>query len=330
MRPCRGSARCSRPATSRKHFTSAARSCPAQRRTVHAVDDVSLEVWPGETLGLVGESGCGKSTLGRCLVRLYDITRGTLEFEGRDITSLASAQLRPCAAGCRWCSRTPTPRSTRAGASATSSPSRCACMARQSAPRSRPRLRELMRLVELLPDHARPLPARVLRRPAPAHRHRPGAGAGAAADRRRRAGLGARRLDPGADHQPASPTCSERLGLTYVFIAHDLCVVRQVSTRIAVMYLGSIVETGPTELFAAPRIPTPQALISAVPVPSVDRRAPAAHRAQGRSCRARWTRRPAAASIPAAASPPRSAAWSARAAERRRGRLVACHHPLGG
>ncbi|MER9179325.1 ATP-binding cassette domain-containing protein [Mesorhizobium sp. M0767] len=68
---------------------------PAQRRTVHAVDTVSLDIWPGETLGIVGESGCGKSTLGRCLVRLTEISSGSLEFEGRDISDVSQRQLRP-------------------------------------------------------------------------------------------------------------------------------------------------------------------------------------------------------------------------------------------
>ncbi|MEP6563542.1 MAG: ATP-binding cassette domain-containing protein, partial [Mesorhizobium sp.] len=78
-----------------KHYHVGRSIFPAQRRTVQAVDTVSLDIWPGETLGIVGESGCGKSTLGRCLVRLTDITAGSLEFEGRDISDASQRQLRP-------------------------------------------------------------------------------------------------------------------------------------------------------------------------------------------------------------------------------------------
>ena len=78
-----------------KDFTVGRRLAPGGRRTVHAVDRVSLQVWPGETLGLVGSPGCGKSTLGRCLVRLYDVTSGRIRFEDKDITELGSSALRP-------------------------------------------------------------------------------------------------------------------------------------------------------------------------------------------------------------------------------------------
>ena len=118
----------------KKHFRVGRSVIPGQQKTVYAVDGVSLEVWPGETLGLVGESGCGKSTLGRCLMRLYEITDGQILLDGVDISHLGARQLRPHrrqhadgVPGSRM------PRSTRAGGSAIWSPSRCASMAASAA-----------------------------------------------------------------------------------------------------------------------------------------------------------------------------------------------------
>ena len=187
---------------------------------VHAVDHVSFDIAPGETLGLVGESGSGKSTTGRCILRLIEPTAGEVWFEGRNVTALDAAAFRSLCRDMQIIFQDPfaslNPRMT-VGAiigealtihglapSKQAFADRVVATARNRRPAARP--------------HA-PLSARILRRTAPAHRHRARARGRAEADRVRRAGLGARRVDPGAGHQSAgrpagrssvSPTCSSR------------------------------------------------------------------------------------------------------------------------
>jgi peptide/nickel transport system ATP-binding protein len=257
-----------------KHFTVGRRSfLPGQRRRkVQAVDNVSLAIRPGETLGLVGESGCGKSTLGRCLVRLYDITAGRLIFEGTDISRYGVRQLRPFRRRMQMVFQDPyaslNPR--RRVGDLIAEPLRV--HGRTSRSDVALRVRELLRLVGLSPEH------HLDRFP---HEFSGG--------QRQRIGIArALALEPQllvADEPVSALDVSiqaqilnlfadlkERLGLTYIFIAHDLSVVRQVSDRIAVMYLGSIVETGTAGgLYRTPAHPYTQALISAVPVPDIDR-----------------------------------------------------------
>ncbi len=252
-----------------KDFAVGTRFSARGKQIVHAVDGVSLAIMPGETLGLVGESGCGKSTLGRCMVRLYDISSGTLRFDGKDITKHSMRQMRPLRKELQVVFQDPyaslNPR--RRVRDLIAEPLRVHTKLNEK--QIGERVAQLLSLVGLQADHALRFP----------HEFSGG--------QRQRIGIArAIALEPKLIvlDEPVSALdvsvqaqivnlladLQERLHLTYVFIAHDLSVVRQVSTRIAVMYLGSIVELGNAEdIFIKPAHPYTQALISAVPVPDV-------------------------------------------------------------
>lgn len=254
-----------------KRFTVGSRFSATGKLTVNAVDSVSLAIKAGETLGLVGESGCGKSTLGRCMTRLYEISDGQLVFDGDDISQKSLRQLRPLRAKLQMVFQDP---------SASLNPRRRVgdliaeplhIHTRMNDREISNRVSELLTLVGLAPDHA----TRFQHEFSGGQRQRIGIARAIAVNPKLIVlDEPVSALDVSVQAQIVNllADLQEKLNLTYVFIAHDLSVVRQVSTRIAVMYLGSIVEIGNTEdIFAKPAHPYTQALISAVPEPDIQK-----------------------------------------------------------
>src|SRR6266536_4226843 len=234
---------------------------------VRAVDDVSLTIRRGETLGLVGESGCGKSTVGRTILRLYDPTAGRILFDGRDITNLSEGELRPLRRRMQMVFQDPyaslNPRHS--VGRIVGEPLRTHGLANRR--EANAQVGDLLKIVGLPADAAGRYP----------HEFSGG--------QRQRIGL-ARAIALNPDFVVADEPVSaldvsiqaqiinlleqlqEEFDLTYLFIAHDLAVVRHISDRIAVMYLGWIVEVSPAdELYEMPLHPYTISLLSAVPIP---------------------------------------------------------------
>ncbi len=312
-----------------KHFTVQATAFRRGGEVVHAVDGVSFDVRRGETLGIVGESGCGKSTLGRLLVRLHEPTSGSIRFDGEDVTRLSRRELRPYRRELQMIFQDPyaslNPRK-RVG-QILEDPFRI--HGRVGRAEMRQRVRELLEIVGLSPHHVNRYP----------HEFSGG--------QRQRIGVArALALNPKlivADEPVSALDVSiqaqvinllddlqDEFDLTYVFIAHDLGVVHHVSDRIAVMYLGVIVEVGPSDdLFTSPVHPYTEALLSAIPAVEGDEEV-------------RRERIVLEGEVPSPVDPPAGCRFHPRCryateicrterpplADHGGGRLAACHHPL--
>ena len=248
-----------------KHFILPRDTLFAAPRVLKAVDGVDLEVFKGETVGLVGESGCGKSTLARLITRLHEPSAGSIGFDGQDISHATVAEMRPLRRRMQMIFQDPfaslNPRMTVGDILAGP------ILLHGIAADPGPRVAELLDLVGLAPGHAARFP----------HEFSGG--------QRQRISI-ARALAVGPElivaDEPVSALdvniqaqiinlmvdLQERLGLTYLFIAHDLAVVRHVCDRIVVLYLGRVMEiASAADLFARPLHPYTRALISAAPVP---------------------------------------------------------------
>ncbi|MFE5944000.1 ABC transporter ATP-binding protein [Streptomyces sp. NPDC056480] len=313
----------------KKHFPIKKGLLQRQTGAVKAVDGIDFEVLPGETLGVVGESGCGKSTMGRLITRLLEPTGGTVEFQGKDISHLGVSGMRPFRRDIQMIFQDPygslNPRHT--VGTIVSAPFKLQGVEPEGGVKKE--VQRLLGLVGLNPEHYNRYPHEF----SGGQRQRIGiARALALKPKLVVADEPVSALDVSIQAQVVNllDDLQQELGLTYVIIAHDLSVIRHVSDRIAVMYLGKIVELADRKsLYENPMHPYTRALMSAVPIPDPRRRG-------AKSDRILLT-----GDVPSPIAPPPGCRFNTRCwkatdvcrtaepplVELRPGQRVACHHP---
>ncbi|MEU6163725.1 ABC transporter ATP-binding protein [Streptomyces tanashiensis] len=313
----------------KKHFPIKKGLLQRQTGAVKAVDGLDFEVYPGETLGVVGESGCGKSTMGRLITRLLEPTDGTVEFQGTDISHLGVSGMRPLRRDIQMIFQDPygslNPRHT--VGTIVSAPFKLQGVEPEGGVKKE--VQRLLGLVGLNPEHYNRYPHEF----SGGQRQRIGiARALALKPKLVVADEPVSALDVSIQAQVVNllDDLQQELGLTYVIIAHDLSVIRHVSDRIAVMYLGKIVELADRKsLYESPMHPYTRALMSAVPIPDPRRRGAKSDRILLKG------------DVPSPIAPPPGCRFHTRCwkatdlcktqepplLELRPGQRVACHHP---